>query len=158
MEDMPSRPWNATPYEERIGRLGHRHDRELVMAALGVLGDNDAGDLDPEDLTWRYVPDLPVGTLLKCLGGNDGDERSDALRWRRWFADELTIDRDEFDGGRGWASLSKERVREPVIVTVEPGRTQIWDGWHRVGGTISSGRPTIPAIVGRPMLPEAGPS
>jgi len=147
MQDTSFGTRSTTRHDDRAW---DRPDRDLVTEALAVLGDNDAGDLDPEDLTWCRVPDLDVSTLLECMSDGDMHGRRPIECWRDWFEGELEIDRDEFDGGRGWASLATEKVREPVIVTIEPGRVQIWDGWHRVGGTIVSGRTSIAAIVGTP--------
>lgn len=136
--------WYATRSPDQLRCLASEHQ-----------GACDDGDLDAMDLEWRVVPDLPLAVVEGCLvrGSWPRDEPLSA-RWREWHDGECRLDDEEFDGGRGWEAMVEEDVREPIVVTIEPGRVQIWDGWHRTGASIVAGRTTIPAIVGtRPDVP-----
>jgi hypothetical protein len=109
----------------------------------------DDGDLDATDLEWRVVPDLPLATVEGCLvRGSRRRDQALSILWRKWHEGECRLDDEEFDGGREWKALVDEEVREPIVVVIEAGRVQIWDGWHRTGASIVAGRTTIPAIVG----------
>lgn len=55
---------------------------------------------------------------------------------------------DEGDPER-FDCILQEPIQEPVVVAVEVnGRAYLWDGNHRVGGSLLTGRKTVPAIVG----------
>jgi hypothetical protein len=105
----------------------------------------DDGDLDPHALEWRLVIDLPLAVLIPLMGAHRG--------WVSWFEDELAmLDGDLPHVAEGYRALMEEPLENPIIVTIEPRRVQIWDGWHRTATRIMGRAVTIPAIVGR--LPE----
>lgn len=120
------------------------HARLLAEVRLHH-GACDDGDLDPEDLVWSLVVDLPVSILTPLVSD-----------WRTWFEDELAMfDEEHPDRAAAYRSLMHEPLDDPVVVTIETGRVQIWDGWHRTATRILAPVGTIPAIVG--ILPD-GPS
>lgn len=113
-------------------------DRE----AAAHFGACDEGDLLPEDLEWRLVIDLPLETVVPLMGTREG--------WGAWFDAELAMFDEEYPHvAEGYRALMEEPLDTPVVVTVEPGRVQIWDGWHRTATRMIGGAATIPAIVGR---------
>lgn len=114
---------------------------DLLAEAKAHHGSCDDGDLDPADLRWRLVIDLPTSVLVSLMH----DERG----WRKWFRQELAMF-DEEQPGRAetYRSLMTEPLDDPVVVTLEPHRVQIWDGWHRTATRILGRAASIPAIVG----------
>jgi len=105
----------------------------------------DDGDLDPDALEWRVVIDLPLAVLIPLMGAHQG--------WVSWFEDELAMFDEELPHvAEGYRTLMEEPLDSPIVVTIEPERVQIWDGWHRTATRIMGGTVTIPAIVGR--LPQ----
>ena len=117
----------------------------LLDEARSHLGACDEGDLDPDDLEWSLVLDLPVSILMPLVDD-----------WRAWFDEELAIfDCEHPDRAEAYRKLMTEPLEDPIVVTIEPKRVQIWDGWHRTATRMLMPVPTIPAIVG---IVPGGPS
>lgn len=109
----------------------------------------DDGDMDVSDLRWTLVADLPLAVLENCLFRSGHVVPVDAPRqWTSWFHQECEMLAEEIGDASDWERLSVQEILEPVVVTVEADRVQIWDGWHRIGASFAAGRTTIPAIVG----------
>jgi len=127
-----------------------RTPRQLRDIAAMHQGMCDDGDLDAADLNWRLVPNLDLAVVIGCIGRGERKPVIETLEqsWARWFRIECDEIARELDGVREWDVLATEEILEPIVVTIEPDRVQIWDGWHRTGGSITAGRGTIPAIVG----------
>jgi hypothetical protein len=120
--------------------LSAARDR-LMEEASSHHGACDDGDLDPADLDWRLVLDLPIGPLTAL--------QEDATGWARWFEAELAMFDEEHPGRAAqYRALMDEPLDDPIVVTIDPGRVQIWDGWHRTATRIVGGAGAIPAIVG----------
>ena len=114
-------------------------DAAIAAEAASHHGACDDGDLDPADLHWSLVLDVPVALLAPLVDD-----------WRAWFDAELAMFNEEHPGrADAYRSLMDEPLDDPIVITVEPARTQIWDGWHRTATRIIGGAETIPAIVGR---------
>jgi hypothetical protein len=110
----------------------------IAAEAASHHGACDEGDLDPADLLWTLVLDLPTILLAPLVDD-----------WRAWFDAELAMFDEEHPGrADAYRSLMDEPLDDPVVITVEPKRTQIWDGWHRTATRIIGGADAIPAIVG----------
>lgn len=113
-------------------------DAAIAGAAAFHHGACDEGDLDPRDLRWDLVVDLPIRVLIPLISD-----------WRGWYDDELAMFDDEHpERAAVYRSLMTEPLDDPIVVTLEPHRTQIWDGWHRTATRVLGGATTIPAIVG----------
>lgn len=74
---------------------------------------------------------------------------ADAAEARRWFDEEIIMDRED-DMNRQWDRLLVEDIVEEVVILIREGKAYIWDGWHRTAAAIIKGVP-IKAIVGRPI-------
>jgi len=129
------------------GWLTASAERLRQEAALHY-GACDEGDLHPDGLEWRLVIDLPLDALVPLMGTRAG--------WSDWFAAELAMfDEEHPHVADGYRALMEEPLEDPVVVTLDGARVQIWDGWHRTATRILGGAVTIPAIVG---LPPGGPA
>lgn len=135
------KPWYLTLDEEGLRRIARTH-----------FGACDDGDLHPDDLIWTLEPDFEIATLSGCIARNDKTPSPFPLidRWIAWFRHECDAVAEELDGEREWDCLGEEEIDEPIVISIDGERVQIWDGWHRTGGSFAAGRITIPAIVGRP--------
>ena len=122
----------------------------LRLEASAHLGACDDGDLHPDDLDWRLAA-VPVDVLIPLMTG--GRES-----WREWLADEIAdAQADGGDRASDWPSVDEpDDVHEPVVVTIDGARVQIWDGWHRTACAIVRGDATVPAILGTPPDEPAG--
>ncbi|WP_097052765.1 hypothetical protein [Thalassospira xiamenensis] len=67
--------------------------------------------------------------------------------WSEWFREEREMWAEE---GRPdyYDDIVEKEIAEPVVIVEIGEKSYIWDGNHRVGGSLSIGRVTIPAIVG----------
>lgn len=117
-----------------------------IRAEAGMHhGACDDGDLDPADLEWRLVVDLPLAVLMPLMDDVEG--------WRSWFDAELAMmDEEHPHRADAYRSLMEEPLETPIVVTIERNRVQIWDGWHRTATRIVGDAMTIPAIVG--IMPD----
>ena len=102
----------------------------------------DDGDLDPADLRWTLL-EMPIARLAPV---------APSCGWAAWIADEIAdqvVDHDEVRGA-SWPSPTDptDEVREPVVVTIDGDRVQLWDGWHRTASAAARGDATIPCILG----------
>jgi hypothetical protein len=113
----------------------------LRAEARSHLGACDDGDLDPDDLRWTLLLDVPVAAFHHLMG--------DPAGWSAWLDDELaTFDAENPPWADMYRRLMDEPLNDPVVVALEPHRLQIWDGWHRTATRVVGGAKTIPAIVG----------
>ena len=127
-------------------------DSDLLRYAAGYDENAQMGNGDNPNLyNWEYIPAMPVAPLF--TKPDYADHLHPAEDWKEWFQGEIEAEMD----GRGysyWAELLGEKIEEPIVITI-PGDRQdgsswdIWDGWHRSGATISTGRKSIPAVLGR---------
>jgi len=116
--------------------------REYARGWQGAACHYDDSDIPAEDQDWRLEQSYPLERLLGLMeGGRDG--------WIDWFRTECQWAYE--DGRRGYADLLLEQIEEEVIlVELEDGRVDCWDGWHRLGAAIVKGDIGIPAVVGVP--------
>ena len=124
------------------GDLSHWTETQLRKDAASWRGNiynrGETGDCDPNKASWQFIADFPLA-LLHHLSDN----------WPAWFDDEIRMDEvDELN--RGYRAMLREPIIEAIVVVMVDGKGYIWDGWHRTGASISSGRTTIRAIVGTP--------
>lgn len=71
--------------------------------------------------------------------------------WREWFLNEQAM----ADKGAYQEMLDKDFL-EPIVLFDDGDHGYIWDGYHRVGASVTNGRSFIKAIVGvRPECIEA---
>lgn len=139
------REWKGRlgPVTESITPYSEMSQQELIDL-VNTEDDNSDGSITSEGAYWVYDPSFPVSKLINAGGLNGIDD------WKEWFSNELDMDRDE-NLGRNWGTLSREEIQEPVILVKTPtGEIQIWNGYHRVAGSIVRGSKTIPAIYGVP--------
>jgi hypothetical protein len=98
---------------------------------------------------WVFTETLPLALLVTK---NDIHGRVHSLQeWIEWFkeaGDEIEADM----GHRQWDSMLGEEIEEPIVITMDKDGSawDMWDGWHRTGASLSSGKQTIPAVVGYP--------
>lgn len=96
---------------------------------------------------WVFTETLPLSILVSKP---DIHGRVHGLKeWVEWFkeaGDEIEAD----IGHRQWDSLLDEEIEEPIVITMDEDGSawDIWDGWHRTGASLTSGKQTIPAVVG----------
>ena len=97
-------------------------------------------DADPADIDWVYVDALPVPVSPHDQG------------WPAyWDEQQAEAARNGMEGF--WDHLLDEDVLTPVVLGLygnERGWDQFgfWDGNHRVGAAVVSGRMHVPAVVG----------
>lgn len=72
-------------------------------------------------------------------------------QWRVWMDREIRMWAREGDPERFDDEL-RNPIREPVVVVEMEGRAYVWDGNHRIGGSVVADRMVVPAIVGRPRM------
>ena len=108
----------------------------LREAARDHFGACDDGSLTPDDADWTFEPAYPLDKLPVPKEG-----------WEAWWEGEKQISLEY--GLTHRLDFEHEPITEAIYVSEDAGHVQIWDGWHRAGGSIVSGRTTIPAVVGR---------
>jgi hypothetical protein len=89
-----------------------------------------------DDYDWIYDAAYPIANL------NPDIDKA------KWMKDEVAMWADEGDPNR-YDSEINDPIEEPIIVVEIDGVGEIVDGWHRTGGSVLSGKETIPAVVGR---------
>jgi hypothetical protein len=103
-----------------------------------IYDSGETGDCNPAKARWQFVADFPLSTLHHLVDD-----------WAGWFAGEIEMDETE-QLHRGYRAMQQEPIIEAIVVVVVDGKGYIWDGWHRAGAALSSGRTTLRAIVGTP--------
>ena len=97
----------------------------------------DDGELDPGDLRWTLI-ELPIARLAAI---------APTCGWAEWLQTEIADAHGDRAGD--WPSPDPvDEVREPVVVTIDGDRVQLWDGWHRTASAAARGDATIPCILG----------
>jgi len=115
---------------------------EFAKAWEGAANAYDDGDIPAEDADWRVEKDYPISALLAHMNGTREG-------WAEWFRTENQWARE--DGRNGYVDLLLERIEEEVVLLeLDGGRVDVWDGWHRVGAAITKGDLTVRAVVGSP--------
>ena len=94
----------------------------------------EPGYAEAKTLHWLEVSDYPISRLTDATDAG-------------WFKDEQKMWADEGQPQRFDDMLDRE-IRDPIIVFDDGNGGYIWDGYHRVGATVTGGRKTIKAIVG----------
>lgn len=98
----------------------------------------EPGYCKPNHAIWTYEPNYDISKLLHLIP--DG--------WSAWFENEIKELAELREPGYYEAMLNRP-IQEAIIVRENARLGYLWDGWHRTGATITRGRPTIRAIVGR---------
>lgn len=147
--DIPSIVEAARIQRERIANDGFgnfpedpENLLEYARAWEGAANAYDDGDIPAEDADWRIEKEYPITALLAHMGGTREG-------WAEWFRTENKWARE--DGRHGYHDLLLETLEEEVVLLeLEGGRVDIWDGWHRIGAAITKGELTVCAVVGSP--------
>jgi len=148
-EDVERLIENARDQRERLAAGGgYEIDNspealmEYARAWQGAACHYSESDIPAKDQDWRVEEAYPVERLFALMeGGRAG--------WIDWFRTECQWARE--DGRNGYADLLLEQIEEEVVlVELEDGRVDCWDGWHRLGAAIVKGDIGIPAVVGVP--------
>lgn len=88
---------------------------------------------------WRFEPAYPLAKWENSVDSH--------ANWRTWFADECKMWADEGQPDR-YQDIVDEPIYEPVIAVEIDGIPYLWDGSHRVGGSVVAGHAALPAIIG----------
>lgn len=123
---------------------------ELRTIAKIHFGMCDDGSYHPDDLAWMLEPEFSLEALVQCIDKSEDSQETLQKRWISWFRNECEEVARDLGGIRCWDELAEEEIQEPIIISIANGKIQIWDGWHRTGGSFAAGREAIPAIVGTP--------
>ena len=137
-------------------------NQQLIATAMKWAKDS-YGELmfghKPEDFEWTVHQNFPVSEF--------GDEKE----WIDLFGREREA--VKFRARKGnkraeqeladWQDIVQTGARKPVMALKYPERKgtaggyEILDGYHRIGATFTSGRPTLPAVIGviNPKMDEA---
>lgn len=94
----------------------------------------EPGYAESKELRWLEVSDYPISRLV---------DATDA----KWFKEEREMWAEEGQPERFDDMLDSE-IHSPIIIFDDGHHGYIWDGYHRVGATVTRGVATIKAIVG----------
>lgn len=105
----------------------------------------------PPSFDWYYAWIAPEAFVGGFYSIDDRKlTRFSAADWQRWLHDEIEEYENERDITGMLDSWLDDPEKEPVVVTLEDDYLRIWDGHHRIAGSIEYGMESIPAYVGVP--------
>ncbi len=123
----------------------------LIAYAQGYsdeFADGHPAVVKPEDRQWSYDPAFPLAEMVEPNG-----RPFDAVAWsaeytavKQAWAEQGEPDR--FDDMEGWW-LSSPHEEPMILVEGADGKIHKWDGFHRIGISMTHGATHVPAVVGR---------
>jgi len=139
------------------------NENEQLIAKAMEWAKDSYGELmfghKPEDFEWTFNRTFPVSEFGDKEEWIDlfGRER-EAVKFRARKGNKRA-EQELAD----WQDIVQTGARKPVMALKYPERKgtaggyEILDGYHRIGATFTSGRPTLPAVIGviRPKINEA---
>lgn len=107
------------------------------QGAIYDIGEPGGGKV--EDFNWHVDPHYNINKKIDSLTPQQRVE---------WMQAEIKAWADEGEPDRFDDMLDEPIVEEIIAVEEKDGATFLWDGNHRVGASLLTGRTTVPAIVG----------
>lgn len=99
----------------------------------------EEGHMDPIEVEWTYEPRFPL------------NEIGSPEEWQSFMKEEIQAWVESGERTR-FSDMIHRPIQDPVILLVRGGKVYAWDVMHRIGACALSGRKSVPAIVGRPIV------